>query len=99
MELRKIKKSLLQGRIRITAHARSRMRKRGYTETDIMSCILSGDITNIQWFKKRVCAIVEGSDLDKFPMVVVVGRDEKNPKGYVIVSVFPPIHKKFKRVI
>ena len=99
LEMKTIKKSLLQARIRVTKHAREKMDKRGYTESDIMSCIWSGEITKTQFLNNDVRFIVEGSDLDKFPMVIIVGRDYKDNKRLVIVSVFPPIKSKFGRVI
>lgn len=99
MDMRTIKKALLQGRIRVTHHAKKRMEKRGYTVTDLMNCIWNGELTKRQVFDNRYCVVVEGSDLDGYPIVLIVGRDDKNPKRLAIVSVFPPLHKKFQRVI
>lgn len=99
MEMKKIKKSLLQESIRITLHAKKRMQKRGYTQSDLISCIWGGEITERQFFNHKACVIVEGMDMDGLPIVVVVGKDNLNPNRLAIITVYPPIDEKFKRVI
>lgn len=99
MEMKQIKKALLQGRIRITAHTKKRLLKRGYTLSDIISCIWSGERTKVQVSKGKIVVVVEGRDMDNLPIVLIVGKDDLNPQNYAIVSLFPPIDEKFKRVI
>ena len=99
MDMKQIKKALLQGKIRITPYTNRRMLKRGYTQSDIISCIWTGERTKVQVKRGSIVVVVEGHDMDKLPMVLVVGKDKFNPLNYAIVSVFPPIDKKFKRVI
>ena len=97
--MKQIKKSLLSSKIRVTYHAKERMEKRGYTSSDIMNCIWTGNITKLQVMKGKICAVVEGNDLDNFPMVLIVGKDDVNQKRLAIISVFPPIKPTFSRVI
>lgn len=99
LEVKKVKKALFQGRIRITEHARKRMDKRGYTQSDIISCICSGEQSKLQFFSGKVRIVIEGRDTDKLPMVVIVGKDDKYVGQLAIVSVFPPLEEKFKYVI
>jgi len=99
MEMKQIKKALLQEKIRITLHAKNSLEKRGYTSSDIISCIWGGELTKTQFFQQKVRVIVEGKDMDDLPIVLVIGKDDSNPTQLAIVSVYPPINKKFKRVI
>jgi len=99
MEIKQIKKALLKEEIRISSHAKERMTKRGYTYSDLISCIWGGELTKKQFFRNRISMIVEGNDMDGFPIVLVVGKDETKLTGLVIISVFPPIKGKYKNVI
>lgn len=90
---------MLQERIRISQHAKAAMDKRGYTNTDIIACIWSGEATEHQLFRGSYRTIVEGKDADKLPVVLVVGKDDKDAARLAIVTIFPPIKDKFKRVI
>lgn len=97
--MKQIKKALLQEKIRITEQAKKRMKKRGYTNSDIISCIWGGELTKIQLFMNRVCVFLEGKDMDGLPIILVVGEDNLDPNQLEIVSVIPPINKNFKCVI
>lgn len=99
MDMKKIKKALLQSRIRLTEHVLGRIEKRGYTRSDLIACIMSGEITKIQPYRNKVCAVVEGVDTDGLPMVMVVGHDFTRKALFAIVTAMPPIDEKFKRVI
>ena len=84
--------------IRLSIHAKERMYKRGYTKKDIISCILSGSILERQVYQGKLSVLIEGKDADGLPMALVIGHDQ-NPKHYVVVTVMPPIHDKFRSVI
>lgn len=60
MEIKEIKKALLRGdSIRLTNHTLRRIAKRGYTKTDLISCILNGEITRLQTYRNRLSALIE----------------------------------------
>lgn len=99
MNMREIKKSLLAGRIRVTDHAMKRINKRGYTRSDIISCIWNGEKTKNQFFEGQLTVVVEGVDVDGYPIVIIVGKDHLNKNNLAIVTVLPPIDTKFKRTI
>lgn len=97
-ELKLIKKALMQGRVRISAHTFLRIEKRGYTRSDMINCIMQGEMTKTTMYKKRIGFEIEGFDMDGLPMVMIIGRAKK-PAKYKIVTAMPPIHNRFKRVI
>lgn len=99
MDIKTIKKALLQGKILLSIHVLGRMEKRGYTKRDLIACIMNGEKTKTQFYKGKVCAIIEGFDSDGSPMVVVIGNDITKQTKFAIVTAMPPIDKKFKRVI
>ncbi len=99
MDMKKIKKALLQSNIRLTTHVMQRIEQRGYTRSDLIACIMSGEITSIQPHRNKVCAVIEGLDTDGLPMVIVVGYDLTRKALFAIVTAMPPIDEKFKRVI
>lgn len=99
MNMREIRKKLLAKKIRITVHAMKRLVKRGYSTTDIISCIWSGEKTKVQMFNGQITVVVEGLDTDGYPIVIIIGRDNKSKENLAIITVFPPIDTKFKRVI
>lgn len=100
MDIRAIKKALMQGKIRLTSHVLLRMEKRGYTKRYLIACIMSGEKTDTQIYKNRVCVIIEGVDTDGLPMVLVIGNDFSKKTKYALVTAMPPINKKrFKQVI
>lgn len=98
MELKEIKKALMQKRVRISDHTFKRMTKRGYTRSDIITCLMQGELTGTQFFEGRFGYVVEGFDKDGSPMVTVVGHDRR-PNTLRIITVMPPIAKRFKKVI
>ena len=103
MNLKMIKKALMQGRIRLTKHVLEQMDKRGYTKSDVLACIMSGERTSIQPYRysKKVSAVIviEGVDQDGLPMVVVVGHDFSAKALFAVVTAMPPIDEKYQRVI
>lgn len=99
MEMKEIKKKLLAGKIRITSHATKRLNKRGYAPSDIISCIWNGKRTKVQAHNNKITFVIEGQDRDGYPIVVVVGKDDKKADNLAIVTVFPPIDDKFERTI
>lgn len=98
MSMKEFKKALIRGKIRLSSHTFDRMEKRGYTKGDIVSCIMSGELTAERVIKGRIAFEVQGYDKDKLPVVVHIGYDQM-PGVFKIISVLPPIDKKFKRVI
>lgn len=99
MDIKSIKKSLLQDSVRLTTHAFIQMEKRGYTKSDVISGIMSGRNSTVKMYKGKLCTLVEGFDTDGLPIVVVLGRDLTKRVKFVVVTVMPPIDKKFSRVI
>lgn len=99
MEMKVIKKALMQGRIRLSVHVMERMEKRGYTKSDLISCIMRGERTRLQPYKQKMCAVIEGYDQDGHPMVIIVGHDFSKRALFTIVTAMPPIDDKFLRVI
>ena len=98
MSMKEIKKALLTNRLRLSQHAKKRMNKRGYTKKDVISCVLSGMISEIQVSEKGLRTVIEGKDFDGLPMVTVVGKC-MYPKEFIVVTVMPPIKSKFQNVI
>lgn len=97
-ELKLIKKALMQGCVRISSHTFLRIEKRGYTRSDMINCIMRGEITNTTMYQNRIAFEIEGFDMDELPMVLIIGRAKK-PAKYKIVTAMPPISDRFKRVI
>lgn len=103
MKLRKMKvfkKILLSGDgyIRISEHADLRMKKRGYSRADIVSCIMNGIINDVQLHsntqqdKPSFAYVITGRDRSNNPVVVVLG--EEGEKQYTVVTIMPPVDKK-----
>lgn len=99
MEMKEIKKAMLQERVRISKHALESMQKRGYSKRDLIACIWTGEVTSHQFHRNSMRATVEGKDTDRLPIVVIVGRDHQDLSRLAIITVFPPIKKRFKRVV
>lgn len=97
-EQRLIKKALMQGKVQISGHTFLRIEKRGYTRSDMINCIMQGEMTRTTMYKKRIAFEIEGFDTDGLPMVLIIGRGKK-PAVYKIVTAMPPIQKRFKRII
>lgn len=98
MEMKTIKKALMQNSVRISDHTFKRIAKRGYTRSDMIACIMQGELTETQMYKGRLGYQIEGFDVDGQPMVMIIGH-EKQPAKFKIVTCMPPISKRFKRVI
>lgn len=98
MELKTIKKALMQSRVVLGFHTNQRMEKRGYTRSDIINCIMQGELTGTQYFENRYGYVIEGQDKDGSPMVTVIGHEGK-PGIFKIITIMPPIAKRFKTVI
>ncbi|MFC0273749.1 DUF4258 domain-containing protein [Metabacillus herbersteinensis] len=101
-KLKEIKKVLmsLEGYIRMGAHVKQRMYKRGYTKGDIVSAIMGGEITDIQYgFNHDIGSnafnyVIVGKDSSLNPIVVVLSEEGKSK--FLIITVMPPIdHKRF----
>lgn len=99
MRVKDIKKALFKGKIRLSAHTMERMEKRGYTKSDLISCIMGGEITEVQLHDNALKVLIEGVDTDNLPIVVSIGRDKKAKDAFSIITVMPPINPRFKRVI
>lgn len=98
--MKNIKKALMTDRIRLSHHAKESMEKRGYTKKDLISCIMSGSIAEVQVHNGKPCVLVEGKDSDLLPIVLVIGNDGNNYRSlFVVITVMPPIDQKFKSVI
>ncbi|MDQ0273498.1 DUF4258 domain-containing protein [Cytobacillus purgationiresistens] len=98
MNIKIIKKSLLTNKMRISSHAKEKMFSRGYYKRDIISCIMSGAITSKQFIKNQIRYVIEGVDDDGYPMVVIVGKHSIH-QYLLIITIMPPISKKYRRVI
>ncbi len=93
-----------RGIIRLGNHPKERMNDRGYSKGDIVRCILSGSIAEIQvgWnvrmTKYTPKFVIEGKDLDQNPMVVVLSQDSDT--AFTVITIMPPIdRKRFKHCI
>lgn len=96
LTIKKVKKALCQSKIKLTQYTLKRMEKRGYTKSDLIHAIWHGEITKVQRFK-GLRVVIESVDCYNAPIVLVVGLDHK---GIItVVTVFPPIQDKFRRVI
>lgn len=105
-ELDNIKAALLgkDGYIRLGFHSKKRIYERGYYVGDIIACLQSGQVTEVEeGYNSRLklsCEniTVEGFDQDDNPIVVVFSKE--NVSSFSIVTVMPPTDKKrFLRVI
>lgn len=91
--IKSIRKSLLNKEILLSSHAYKRMHERGYSEHDIIQCILNGKIisTNRGYDKVlreyTLCFVLEGKDFSGNPMVCVISQ---RCEGYRVVTVMPP---------
>lgn len=94
-----IKTRLLMEKVRITNHAIGRMKKRGYTKSDLISCIFTGTITKKQNFAGKIRFVIEGTDTDRLPIIIVVSKDLITTGNLAVVTVFPPLKNNFKRVV
>lgn len=100
LSMKEIRKALQRNEIRLSKHVfEDRMKKRGYTKKDFLNCIWTGERTELQFRRGQYKAVVEGLDSDGLPIVIVVTVDQKNPKYLIVLTSFPPIKDKYKRVI
>ncbi|MCM3317943.1 DUF4258 domain-containing protein [Rummeliibacillus stabekisii] len=99
LTIKEIKKALYRNEIRLTKHLEERMLQRGYTRRDFLSCLWTGECTELQFHRGQYKAVIEGLDSDGLPLVVIMGIDQSNPKYLKILTSFPPMKEKFKRVI
>jgi len=105
-KLRVLRKQLMTHKaiIRMSSHTKRRMDKRGYTKSDIVVCLMSGQVTEMGYGyshrlkKMTLNLVIEGRDSDHNPMVTIVGLDGETE--YTIVTVHPPIDRtRFKNCI
>jgi len=99
LSMKEIRKALQRNGVLISKHAIRKMVKRGYTKKDLLSCIWTGERTKLQFHKGNYKARIEGLDVDGLPIVCILAVDHKNKSYLNIVTVFPPIMNKFKRVV
>lgn len=99
MDMKTIKKALMQGRIRKTSYANKCMNKRGYTNSDLIKCIMSGTKTEVQVYQRQIRVIVEGIDTDQQQIAIAIVKDDIHHNGLAVLSVMPNFHDTFKRVI
>lgn len=97
-KLRAIKKVLMSGNtIRIGTHTRDQLMKRGYSKRDILHCIFTGQITEVQrgmnYYANKVCPtyVIAGRDTFENPIVVVISDEGNNL--FSLVTIMPPIDK------
>ncbi|WP_066418222.1 DUF4258 domain-containing protein [Sutcliffiella cohnii] len=104
--IKQIQKVLLNkdGIIRVGKHTKDHFIDRGYVRGDIVRCILSGQLNEVQigWNfrleKYTPKFVIEGKDLDDNPMVVVLSQDMENI--YSVVTIMPPHDRsRFKNCI
>lgn len=105
-KLRDIKKILMsrEGHIRIGNHTYERLKKRGYSRGDLVSCIMNGSIVEVQTGfnhdldKYTFNYVIAGRDKDENPVVVVLSEEGK--KLFKVITVMPPIdNNRFKDCI
>lgn len=99
LSIKEIRKSLMTQGLELSAHVQEEMIKRGYTKRDLIQCVWNGEVTEIQCHHGKLKALIEGSDIDGCPMCIVVGFSPREIDLLALVTAFPPIKKKFKRVI
>lgn len=98
-KLNEIKKVLMseKGYIRIGSHTKKRLRMRGYTKGDIVSCIMKGRLCEVQYGYNHTVGrsvfsyVVEGKDSSHNPIVVVLS--EEGQSQFLVVTVMPPIDR------
>ena len=95
--LRDIRKVLMSrnGVIRLGTHTPKRMKKRGYNKGDLVSCIRTGVIKEIQtkydkWTRKvSFCYVIAGRDQSDNPIIVILGENSRY--DFTVVTVMPPL--------
>lgn len=95
-KLKEIKKILMGGKgyVRIGVHTYNQMVKRGYSRGDLVSCIMSGKIHEVQMgFNRKInqmakTYVLTGSDTSQNPIVVVLSEEGEN--HFSVVTVMPP---------
>jgi hypothetical protein len=95
-KLKVIKKVLMGGKgyVRIGVHTYNQMVKRGYSRGDLVSCIMSGKIHEVQMgFNRRInqvarTYVLTGIDTSQNPIVVVLSEEGEN--HFSVVTVMPP---------
>lgn len=97
LTMKMVKKTLSKGKIKLSQHAIDSMDKRGYTKKDICHAIWFGSIFEKQVFQGRLRVVIESVDCDNSPIILVIGYDEH--AIMTLITCFPPLKKKFKRVI
>lgn len=99
LTMKNIRKELAKSNIVLPMHVQEEISKRGYFKKDIIQCMWTGEITEMQYHRKEFKTIIEGFDFDGLPMVLVVGFYRENRNKLAVITAFPPIKPKFKRVI
>lgn len=95
-KMKDIKKILMggQGYIRVGNHSYNRMNQRGYSKGDLVSCIMNGDIHEVQRGfnhsigKMALTYIITGKDTSQNPAVVILS--EEGEHQFSVVTVMPP---------
>lgn len=94
--IRDLKKSLMRmenDKIKLSKHTMQRMNERGYVKGDLVSCIMTGNLLEVQWEKRKPKYIITGRDLDNNPIVIAVGFHKTL---FTIITVMPPTdHSRF----
>lgn len=96
-----------KGKIRLGAHSKDSLRERGYYPGDIISCIRTGLVTEVNngynsRLKKWCTNItIEGKDRDHNPGVVVFSVEKTGICPiFSVITIFPPTDKgRFMEVI
>lgn len=96
--LKNIKKTILEGHVRLSAHTLEKIEERGYLKRDILSCIWSAREIEQQHISGHERLKIVGYDSSDQEMVVVVARDQRQINGLCIITAFPPTDKKQKSI-
>ncbi|MBF8119043.1 DUF4258 domain-containing protein [Bacillus cereus] len=95
-EIVNILKRKVNGCIKLGIHVPNRCNQRGYTKSDLVYCLMKGEIIKIssEAFKgKNVLTIkILGVDTDNNPLLVVLGKE--GIYQFKCITITPPIKEK-----
>lgn len=107
-ELLKLQKAIKgeEGAILAGFHTKERYRNRGYTEQDIKSCILTGQVievqrgVNVRYKCECRNLTVKGVDSSGNDFICVLSQISQKNNIYIVVTIMPPCDmKRFGKLI
>ncbi|TBV85436.1 hypothetical protein [Lysinibacillus sp. OL1] len=94
-----VRKALVNNQIVLSKFVQDKMLQVGYSKRDVIKCIWTAEITDVQVHKGILKVILEGLDAHDNPIVCVIGKNHKNHKQLKIYNLFPPTNESYRRVI